>query len=39
VIEVKERPDSVVGQEAPIHWRLLTTHRVACLADALQCVE
>ena len=39
VIEVKELPDSVVGQEAPIHWRLLTTHRVTCLAEALQCVE
>lgn len=39
VIEVKELPDSVVGQEAPIHWRLLTTHRVACLPDALRCVD
>lgn len=39
VVEVKERPDSVVGDEAPIHWRLLTTHRVACFEDALQCVD
>jgi hypothetical protein len=38
VVEVKELPDSVVGNEAPIHWRRLTTHRVACLEDALQCV-
>lgn len=38
VVEVKELPDSVVGNEAPIHWRLLTTHRVACLEDALRCV-
>ena len=39
VVEVKELPDSVVGDEAPIHWRLLTTHRVTCLEDALQCVD
>lgn len=38
VVEVKELPDSAVGQEAPIHWRLLTTHRVECLEDALRCV-
>ncbi|MBL0168434.1 MAG: hypothetical protein IPP85_15510 [Propionivibrio sp.] len=30
VVEVKELPGSVVGK-APIHWRLLTTHRIACL--------
>lgn len=39
VVEVKELPDSVVGNEAPIHWRLLTTHRVECLEDALRCVD
>lgn len=38
VVEVKELPDSVVGDEAPIHWRLLTTHRVECVEDALRCV-
>ena len=38
VIEVKELPDSVVGDEEPIHWRLLTTHGVACVEDALRCV-
>lgn len=38
VVEVKELPGSVVGKEAPIHWRLLTTHRVECLEDALLCV-
>lgn len=38
VVEVKELPSSVVGDETPIHWRLLTTHRVECLEDALQCV-
>lgn len=38
VVEVKELPDSVVGNEAPIHWRLLTTHSVECFEDALRCV-
>ena len=38
VVEVKELPDSVVGDEGPIHWRLLTTHRVECVEDALRCV-
>ena len=38
VIEVKELPDSVIGNEEPIHWRLLTTHPIACLEDALRCV-
>ncbi len=37
VVEAKELPDSVVGNEAPIHRRLLTTHHVACLEDALRC--
>lgn len=38
-VEAKELPGSVVGNETPIHWCLLTTHRIACLADALQCVD
>lgn len=38
VIEVKELPDSVIGNEEPIHWRLLTTHPIACFEDALRCV-
>ena len=37
VVEVKELPDSVVGDEAPIHWRLLTTHRVACRRCPAMC--
>lgn len=37
-IEVKELPESVVGKERPIHWRLLTTHAIASVEDALQCV-
>mgnify|MGYP003345229990 CR=1 FL=1 len=39
VIEVKELPDSVIGEEEPIHWRLLTTHRITCLEQALRCVD
>jgi hypothetical protein len=38
VIEVKELPDSVIGNEEPIHWRLLSTHPIACFEDALRCV-
>ena len=38
VIEVKELPESVIGNEAPIHWRLLTTHHVTCVEEALRCV-
>jgi len=38
VIEVKELPGSVIGNEAPIHWRLLTTHAITCLEDAVRCV-
>lgn len=37
-VEVKELPESVIGKEAPIHWRLLTTHPVTCVEEALQCV-
>ena len=39
VVEVKELPESVIGNETPIHWRLLTTHRITCVNDALQCVD
>ncbi len=39
VVEVKELPESVVKDETPIHWRLLTTHDVKHLEDALQCVD
>ena len=34
VIDVCEQPDSIVGKEKPIHWRLYTSHPVATLADA-----
>jgi hypothetical protein len=39
IIEVKELPETVVGNEEPIHWRLLTTHQINCLDDALRCVD
>lgn len=38
VIEVRELSETVVGKEAPIHWRLMTTHAIASLEDALRCV-
>lgn len=38
-IEVKELATSVVGKEQPIHWRLLTTHTIESVQDALQCVD
>jgi hypothetical protein len=37
-IDVCEEPETVVGDEAPIHWRLLTTHRVTNLKKACECV-
>lgn len=36
VVDVKERPQSVVGNEKPIHWSLLTTHTVETLEKALE---
>jgi Transposase DDE domain len=38
-IEVREDASTVVGQEDAIHWRLLTTHPVECLEQAMQCVQ
>jgi hypothetical protein len=38
-IEVAEDPSTVVDKEDPIHWRLLTTHPLSDLQDALQCVD
>jgi hypothetical protein len=36
LIDVRELPESVVGDEEPIHWRLLTTHSVNSFEDALE---
>jgi len=39
VIDVVEDAITVVGEEEPIHWRLLTTHAVAKMDDARQCIR
>lgn len=39
VIDVVEDAATVVGSEAPIHWRLLTTHAVGSMEDARQCIR
>jgi hypothetical protein len=38
-IEARELPESVPGNEDPVLWRLLTTHSIDCVEDALKCVE
>ena len=37
-IEVREQTGSVVGEEKPVRWRLLTTHKIESVEDALRCV-
>lgn len=39
VVDVRELPESVVGHEEPIHWRLFTTHTVENFIDAKQIVD
>lgn len=38
-VDVKELEETVIKGEEPIHWRLLTTHRVENNQDALQIVN
>lgn len=38
-IHVVEQAQSVPAGESPVEWRLLTTHAVESVEDALQCVE
>jgi len=38
-VELLEIPESVPQGEEPIHWRLLTTHPVVSLVDALQIAD
>jgi hypothetical protein len=37
-LEVAEAAHTVVGAEAPIHWRLLTTHAIASFDDACRII-
>lgn len=39
IIEVIEDASTVVTGDAPIHWHLLTTHRVTTLEQARQCID
>lgn len=39
VVEVKEKHETVKSGEPPLHWRLLTTHKVDTLKDALKIVD
>jgi hypothetical protein len=39
VVEVKERPETVVNDEAPIHWVILTSHAVDSVETALQIIR
>ena len=39
VVEIKECTNSVVGNEAPIHWILLTSHPVNTVEQALQILQ
>jgi len=36
IVDVRELPESVVENEEPIHWRLLTTHPVNSFEEALE---
>jgi hypothetical protein len=39
VVEVKERPDSVVNNEKPVHWVLLTSHSIDSVEKAMQIIR
>lgn len=39
VIDVREISESVVSGEAPIHWRLMTSHKVLIFEDAKRIVQ
>ena len=39
VVDVREWPHTVVPGEQPVHWRLLSTHALADVQDALRLVD
>lgn len=39
VVDVREDASTVKEGEAPIHWRLITTHQVVSPEQACQCIE
>lgn len=39
VVDVRELPESVPEGEKSIHWRLLTTHQVSSITEALQIIQ
>ena len=38
-VQIKEYPETVVGNEKPIHWILLTSHVVEFIEQALQIIQ
>jgi len=38
-VEVKERGSTVVGNEKPVHWVLITSHEVKTIEEAMQIVR
>ena len=39
VVQVKEKPESVVGKEKPVHWILLTSHALQSTQQALNIIK
>jgi len=39
VVEVKEIPSSVIGDEPPVHWVLLTSHPITSVEQAKQIIQ
>lgn len=39
VVEVKEDPSTVIGEEKPIHWILLTSHNITTEEEVIQLIN